>query len=167
MARSGINRALMWLRKTLEITEETDSPRVLSEILGPAVDVFGWERLAEAIGQVNTSGADVSTVSAPAVPEDVLRLVLEASVETTNAALAFHMWIDHLDDASNIFVGVMRPIAVPISAVIIRNAMTRQIIMKPGDQLTGRCTPATGVGETLAIRQRFVDLPIGEYIRGF
>ncbi len=157
----------MWLRKALQITETTDSPRVLSEILGPFVDVFGWERLNEAVGQVNTSGANVNTVSAPAVPNDVLRLVLEASVETNNTALAFTQWIDHLDFVSNVNVGVMRPVDIPISAIIIRSAMTRQIIMRPGDRLTGRCTPATGVGDTLAIRQRFVDLPIGEYIRGF
>jgi len=165
--RSGINRSLMWLRKVLQITEETDSPRVLSEIAQPIIDVFGWERLAQTTSQVNTSGANVNTVSSPAVPEDVLRLVLEASVETTESTLAFHMWIDHLNSADNVFVGVMRPVAVPISAIIIRNAMTRTIIQRPGDQLTGRCTPATGVGDTLAIRQTFVDLPIGEYIRGF
>ncbi len=157
----------MWLRKTLQITEATDSPRVLSEVLTPFIDVFGWERLGEAIGQVNTSGANVNTVSAPVVPDDVLRLVLEASVETTESTLAFHMWIDHLDDATNVTVGVMRPVAVPISAIIIRNGMERQIIQRPGDQLIGRCTPATGVGDTLSIRQRFVDLPIGEYVRGF
>ncbi len=165
--RSGINRALMWLRKTLEITEATDSPRVLSEILDPVVDVFGWERLNEAEGNIITSGANVNTISAQAVPADVLRLVLEASVETTESTLAFQMWIDHLDFVTNINVGVMRPIAVPISAIIIRNGMSRTLIMRPGDRLAGRCTPATGVGDTLTLRQRFVDLPIGEYIRSF
>jgi len=165
--RSGINRALMWLRKTLEITEETDSPRVLSEVLGPTLDVFGWERLNETTNLTTVSAVNQNQVIAPAVPADVLRLVLEANVETTESTLAFTMWIDHLDGDSNITVGVMRPIEVPISAIIIRCAMQRQIIMSPGDQLVGRASPASGVGDTLSIRQRFVDLPIGEYIRGF
>ncbi len=165
--RSGINRGLMWLRKTLQVTEETDSPRVLSEQLRPIIDVFGWERLNETTNLTTTSAVDQSTISAPAVPDDVLRLVLEANVETTESTLAFTMWIDHLDGDSNVTVGVMRPIDIPISAIIIRCAMQRQIIMSPGDRLVGRCTPASGAGDTLSIRQRFVDLPIGEYIRGF
>ncbi len=165
--RSGINRALMWLRKTLEITEETDSPRVLSEILGPTLDVFGWERLNETVSNVATSAVNQSTIAGPVVPADVLRLVLEANVETAESTLAFTMWIDHLDGDSNINVGVMRPIEIPISAISIRCAMTRQVIMSPGDVLSGRSSPATGVGDTLVLRQRFVDLPIGEYIRGF
>ncbi len=165
--RSGINRALMWLRKSLEITEATDSPRVLSEVLDPIVDVFGWERLNEATALVTTSGANVNTITSPAVPDDVLRLILEASVETTESTLAFHMWMDHLDFRTNVNVGVMRPVAVPISAIIIRNAMKGPLFLRSGDRLAGRCTPATGVGDSLTIRQRFVDLPIGEYVRGF
>lgn len=164
---SGITRSLMWLRKVLQITQKTDSPRVLSEVLDPIIDVFGWERLNETVNLTTTSAVNQSIVSAPAVPDDVLRLVLEANVETTESTLPFTMWIDHLDGDSNITVGVMRPIDIPISTIIIRCAMQRQIIMSPGDQLVGRSTPASGVGDTLSIRQRFVDLPIGEYIRGF
>lgn len=162
--RSGINRGLMWLRKVLEITEETDSPRVLSEELRPIVDVFGWERLNEAATNVATSGVNVNIISSAAVPDDTMRLVLEASVETANVALAFTLWIDHLDAQSNVNVGVMRPIQTAISAITIRAAMTRMIIMRPGDVLAGRSSPATGGVDTLVLRQRFVDLPIGEYI---
>ncbi len=165
--RSGINRALMWLRKTLEITEETDSPRVLSEVLGPAIDIFGWERLNEGTSRISTSAVNQNTITSTAVPADVLRLILEASVETTESTLAFTMWIDHLHDQTNVNVGVMRPIDIPISAIIIRSAMTRPVFMRPGDQLSGRCSPASGAGDTLSLRERFIDLPIGEYIRGF
>ncbi len=164
--RSGINRALMWLRKTLQITETTDSPRVLSEILAPSIDVFGWERLNETT-QLVTAGTNVNTVASPAVPADVLRLIVSASVETSNSVLAFHMWMDNLDFVSGTNIGVMRPIAVPISAIIIRNGFESRLFLRPGDVLAGRCTPSTGVGETLTLRQRFVDLPIGEYVRGF
>lgn len=160
-----IKRAFVWLRKALVITEKTTAPGALLNTIQTTLDVFGWERYDETTNRNTVSAANVNTVSSPAVPDDVLRLIIEASVETSNAALAFHMWMDKLDAASNINVGVMRPIAVPISAIVIRNALERPLILRPGDVLAGRCTPATGVGETLAIRQRFIDLPIGEYIR--
>ena len=162
-----IKRAFIWLRKALVITEKTTAPGALLDNIQSAIDVFGWERLQETTNRTTTSAVNQSTISSPAVPEDVLRLVLEANVETTNSALAFTLWIDHLDGDSNITVGVMRPIDIPISAIIIRCAMQRQVIMKPGDQLVGRSSPAVGVADTLSIRQRFIDLPIGEYIRGF
>lgn len=160
-----IKRAFVWLRKALVITEKTTAPGALRNDIQIALDVFGWERYDETTNRNNVSGANVNTIASPAVPADVLRLVIEASVETSNAVLPFHMWMDKLDAATNINVGVMRPIAVPISAIVIRNALDRPLILRPGDVLAGRCTPATGVGETLAIRQRFIDLPIGEYIR--
>jgi len=131
-----------------------------------ALDVFGWERFDETTQRVTASGANVNIVNSPAVPADVLRLVISASVETSNAVLAFQMWMDHFDSLSGTNIGVMRPIAVPISGgIIIRNALENRLLLRPGDVLAGRCTPNTGVGETLTIRQRFVDLPIGEYIR--
>jgi len=160
-----IKRAFIWLRKTLVITEKTTAPGELLDNIQSVIDVFGWERLDETVFLNTTSGANVNTVSSPAVPDDVLRLIVEANVETTNPLLPFTMWIDHRDGLSNVTVGVMRPIDIPLSAITIRCAMERWLVLRPGDLLIGRCTPATGVGETLALRQRFVDLPIGEYIR--
>ncbi len=160
-----IKRAFTWLRKALVITEKTTAPGALLDDIQILIDVFGWERYDQTTNLTNVSAADRNSVSSPPVPADVLRLVIEASVETTNAVLPFHMWMDKLDSLSNINVGVMRPIAVPASTIIIRNGMTHRLIMRPGDVLSGRCTPLTGLGETLSLRQRFVDLPIGEYIR--
>lgn len=160
-----IKRAFTWLRKTFVITEKTTAPGALLDDIQIIADVFGWERLNETVSNVATSAVNQSLISGPVVPDDVLRLVIEANVETAEATLPFTMWIDHLDGDSNINVGVMRPIQIPISAISIRCAMTRPVIMSPGDRLAGRSSPATGIGDTLVLRQRFVDLPIGEYIR--
>ena len=160
-----IKRAFIWLRKALVITEKTTAPGALLPDIQLMSDVFGWDRLNETTARATTSGANVNTIASPAVPADVMRFVLEANVETSNPLLAFTMWMDHLSAQENVNVGVMRPIDIPISAITIRCAMTRPLLMRPGDVLQGRCTPATGVGESLVIRQRFVDLPIGEYIR--
>jgi len=164
VAQQKIKRAITWIRRALEITERNEIPDSIAGEIVPSLDAFGWDRLNETVFQ-NTAGTNVSTVSGPAVPQDVLRVVLEASVETSNALLAFTMWIDHFDSRAGTSIGVMRPIISPISAIVIRNGMQRPlVIMRPGDQLRGRCTPATGAAETLTLRQKFVDLPVGEYI---
>ena len=94
--RSGINRALMWLRKTLQITEETDSPQILSELLRPTIDVFGWERLAERTTFFQaTAAAPAVNVNGPVTPDDVLRLVLHANVSHTDTGVAHLLWIDY------------------------------------------------------------------------
>lgn len=164
MARDKVKRAFVWMRKSLRIIDKTTLPGEIVGEIRPIIDLFGWERLNESTARITTSGANVNTITSTAVPADVLRLILEASVETSNTALAFTVWMDHLDDETNVNVGVMRPLDIPISGVSIRSAITRPVFMRPGDQLSGRCTPATGVGETLTLRERFVDLSIGEYI---
>ncbi len=163
MARSGINRGLMWLRKVLEVTEETDSPQVLSEVLGPSMDVFGWERLAD-VQTERRVGVNVDVIEGTVVPEGVLRLILAASVETNNGVLPFTLWIEHSDGTGAGAIGILRPIDIPISAVPIKSGVERIHVLAPGDRLRGRSSPASGVGSDLRISSRFIELPIGEYV---
>ena len=161
--RSGINRALMWLRKTLEITEETEAPQILSETLRPTIDVFGWDRLPGVTVESRLL-SNSNAVQSSTVPADVLRLVLEASVETNDTVQAFTYWVEHIDGDFAITTGLMRPIAIPISAVSIRAGIERIVVLRPGDRIQGRCSPATGVGLNIRINTRWVELPIGEYV---
>ena len=158
-----IKRAFTWLRKALVITEKTTAPGALLDDIQSVLDVFGWERLNETTN-LTTVAVNASTVNSPAVPEDVLRVIISANVETNDAGGPFTFWMDHLDGASNINVGVMRPITPPSSVISIRNAREGPyLVLRPTDVLAGRASPAI-VGN-LTLRQRFVDLPIGEYIR--
>ena len=75
-----IKRAFTWLRKALVITEKTTAPGALRDDIQIALDVFGWERYDETTNRNTVSGANVNSVSSPAVPQDVLRLIIEASV---------------------------------------------------------------------------------------
>ena len=75
------------------------------------------------------------------------------------------LWIDLL--TVNSF-----PVAIMPSRLIVGAAAGQQIrhgtpapfLMRPGDRLRGRASPATGVGIALTIRFLFIDLPVGEYI---
>ena len=166
MAVDKIKRAITWIRKSLQITEKTTQPGTVDGNIVPVLDTFGWERLGGEVTVRLTQGTNVNTISSAAVPADVLRVILEASVETDNGVLPFTMWIDHQDVEAGQPVGVMRPIDIPISALTIRCAMDRRyVVMRPGDTLIGRSSPATGAGQVLRLRERFIDLPIGEYVQ--
>ncbi len=161
--RSGINRALMWLRKSLEITEETDSPQTLSEILRPTIDVFGWERLA---ARTQFAAASVAApgiiVNGPVTPDGVLRLVLNASVRHTDTGVDHFIWIDlDMRGASAELVGITSPsVAVP---PLVDQSTDRWFTIAPTHRFRGRAELATIAG-ALTLSMTFIDLPIGEYV---
>lgn len=161
--KDKIKRAITWIRKSLDITERTNMPEGIMRNIKPTLDVFGWERVPDVVG-VALAGTNVSSQFSAVVPVDTARLVYSASVETTNNVLAFWLWIEHSVAASSILVGVMRPILTAAGTGLMRCGMDRTLIMAPGDRLVARANALVGVAETLAIRMRYVDLPIGEYV---
>ncbi len=161
--RSGINRALMWLRKTLEITEETDSPQILSELLRPTIDVFGWERLrGPTVHDTSGAGAPNTTVNGPVTPDDVLRLVLYASIVHTEAAVSRFLFIQkEMPAPSTAIVGITSPkIQLP---PLVNEGADRWIYLEPGSRLQG-VTDVALIAGALVLDINFIDLPIGEYI---
>ncbi len=168
--RSGINRALMWLRKTLEITEETQSPQVLSETLRPMIDVFGWERLTglnEADNAEGVEGADnTDIVVLTAVPDGIMRYVIYASMShndpATNLSLSMQVRLSAAIGALDI--GVAQSIK-NTSEQPLRASLDRNILLQPGEQLICRSQPAPAIGSALFIRYKFVDLDPGEYLQ--
>ncbi len=159
---SGINRGFMWLRKVLQITEETESPSVLSEIVRPTMDVFGWDRLAQVRVHDNSgAAAPASTVNAPITPNDVLRVVFHASVRHTDTGVDHLLWIDKLEASGGGLTGITTSnLAVPVG---VDQGTDRWIFLEPGTRLRGRADIALVAG-ALAIDLNFIDLPIGEYI---
>lgn len=158
-----IKRALTWIRKTLDITERTNMPEGIMRNIKPTLDVFGWERVPETVA-VALAGTNVSSQFSAIVPEETARLVYSASVETTNDVAAFWLWIEHSVAASAINVGLMRPILTAAGTGLMRCGMDRTLIMSPGDRLVARANTLVGAAETLSIRMRYIDLPIGEYV---
>ncbi len=162
--RSGINRSLMWLRKVLQITEETESPRVLSEIVQPAIDLFGWERLAPDLIFENTSVPNTNRVVSSTVPVDTFRLVIAASVEHADAAATNTLWIDHELTGVTTALGVLTPFAAVGGSISIRVGLQRWIFMRGGERLSARSAPPTAVGINLTLRTAHLVIDAGEYV---
>ncbi len=159
--RSGINRALMWLRKTLEITEETESPQVLSEKLQPVIDVFGWERLPEEQFNTATVAAPGIALASPATPTDILRVVYGASLEHTDTGVNHIAWLLKRRNPGALDVGLPTDRQdIDVGEFL---SMIGRTFLVEGDFIVAEVIGAPAAGQ-LTLRLNFIDLPIGEYI---
>jgi len=162
-----IKRAITWIRRALQITERTTAPGEVSGLILPTIDALGWERFENDVQSASSFGVNVTETTTPPVPEGILRLILDASIETTNDVIGFTLWIE-VEQPNELPIGIMRPFDTPISpGITIRGGIEKTLILSPGDVMNGRAAPQTGVGSDLVLRTRFIDLPIGEYVRGF
>jgi len=163
-----IRRAIIWIRKTLDITQKTTQPGSISGEIRPTLDVFGWERLSDSTAVQGLSASTDATTTAQGVvtPDDIMRYVIFAGVQHDElVGTDLNLWIDLL--TVNSF-----PVPILGSQLIVGAAAGQQIrhgtpapfLMRPGDRLRGRASPATGLGIALTIRFLFIDLPVGEYI---
>lgn len=168
MPRSGINRGFSWLRKVLQVTEETESPSTLGELVRPTMDVFGWERLAPFLVGAGpttdaTTGADATDiVILEAVPAGVMRYVLRASCshdDPGGLVLSMQVRSGGVDIALQKDSGVATQAALPF-----RLGLERCILMAPGEQLLCRSSAPPAALTSLFIRYHFVDIDFGEYI---
>lgn len=165
--RSGINRAFSWLKKSLQITEKTVAPDALSAVVVPSMDVFGWERIAEAQSQNLNGGLGSGTLPASLVPPDTIRVVLAASIETTDP-LALNLWFEQrVALGGGLDISLMLPFFAGAGTNGIRVGLPRApVLLAPSDTIVGRSLPVPAAGTRLILRWRFIDLPIGEYILG-
>ena len=157
--RSGINRALSWLKKSLEITEKTTAPDSLQADVRPIIDVFGWERHLEAQRFDLDGAATVASVLSPVTPQGIVRWYVAAAIESTDPA-SLTLWINRRVLPGNIDVGISTP-QVVVAAIPV--ALTRHVLLLPGETLVGRSEPAPAVATNLNLRAVFIDLPFGEY----
>ncbi len=162
MARSGINRGLMWLRKTLQITEETESPQVLSETLRPVIDVFGWDLPPIQNESVATAGVTVIT-RLPAVPEGESHLIFACDISHDDGVGSKDISIRYENEAGN-EVSVHSTVDNVVDSFLI--AMDRPILVRAGDRLIGRARSSIAAGSDFTIRAFFYVLQPGEYLAG-
>jgi len=163
--QSGINRAFSWLKKTLEITEKTVSPDALSPIVVPSMDVFGWERYFECRARNVNGVAAADNVFDSSVPVDTMRLIISASVQTSDNANALHLWFEHRVTNGGIDLAVSVPFLAPAGTAGMRvGGSDWPILLCPGDRLAGRSSPAPAAGQNISMRIRSVDLRVGEYM---
>ena len=161
-----IKKAIVWIRKTLEITERTTNPGTILGEIRPAIDILGWDRYSEIQSNV-VALANTDRVSSSIVPIDFMLFYLAISGETNDAVNAFTHWLEIFHAASGNTVAVTAPTTLPVSAAtIIRvGGLPKPVLAPPGDSMRARTAPATAGGVTLTIRSLFIDLPLGEYMK--
>ena len=163
MAIDKIKRNFVWLRRVLGIIDKTTLPGEIVGEVRPTMDIFGWDRLFGPT-EHDTSGvaAPATTVSGPVTPDDVLRVVLHASVVHTDTGVTHFLWIDKLMPIGGFIVGMPVPLAaVPVDVDVGTQSW---IFLEPGSTLRGRADTALVAG-ALVLDINFIDLPAGEYIR--
>jgi len=159
--RSGINRALMWLRKTLEITEETESPQVLSEKLRPIVDVFGWHRLEEEEFLTSTAAQPAVAVASATPAVGTLRLVLQASLEHSDTGVNHIAWLTKRRNPGPLDCGLPTD-RVDIDAGEFLSMVGHTYLIN-NDFVIAEMIGAPVAG-SMVLRLIAIDLPIGEYV---
>lgn len=137
-------------------------PREIDDKISPVFDAYGWERCVDARGRV-FSGVNVDFVQSTSVPAGRLQYIFDISVSTTNNVLAFTVSLDQAV-AGSVFVGLIPPMLLPVGTAGQRFGAGRSVVMGPFDNLVFRTSALVGIGETLEMRYRFVEIPFGEYI---
>lgn len=135
-------------------------PDTVLQTIQPTFELCDWSSYRDT--QFNAaSQVNVATVNGPVVPENTMRLVLHASVGDVllvgNDRL---LWISRIRTATGF--GVSAALFVPTAILISRTGFNKPLIMLPGDNLAARSEPGAGVGDTLQLRQAFIDFPIDE-----
>ncbi len=162
MARDKVKRAFVWIRKSLRIIDRTTLP---GEILGeirPTLDTFGWERYdtePQAEGITGALGSD--NIQLATVPDGVLRYYMNVSTgHNDTVAITLDQCVQVVTDGQTVAIAPFASVPVlPVSSGIIR-----AIILRPGEFLRARSTPAPGGAFTMQITASFIDLEPGEYI---
>jgi len=156
--RGGINRALTWIKKTLEITEVSNVPAAVLDDVNATLDLFGWERLPQAqILQVSNPLANFANSAVG--PDDVTRLILAASARHSDI-INHELWVEKNPAGGVVRVALNAPVNV---AAETDAGITRPTFLNPGDFLRARTEAAVGAG-SVVITIYFIDLPIGEYM---
>ncbi len=165
--RSGINRAFSWLKRSLQITEPTDSPDRLSPLVQPSMDLFGWERLPQQEATTFLGALAADSVETLQVPDGIFRLVVNASLTHDDPLIGGTLWFEHrVDRGGALAVGLYQgvPAALLLGGITIKCGLGRMLLMSPGDRLIGRSFPAPGAAEQISMIVSSVDISEGEYV---
>lgn len=157
MADFPLRRAILWIRKVLEINVKTDVPESVSNEVVPKIDLFGWDRYSELEFETITSGIGASQVNFPLVPEGVNHLYVFGSARV-NIAGPTNLWVGIFNAAGG--TGI-----TPSRSVINgeRVSIQRPVLAPPGFALQGRSDAAV-VGGNIVLEAFRIVLPPGEYV---
>jgi len=170
MAEDKIKRAFVWLRQSLRIVDRTTLPGTILGEVRPTLDTFGWDRLSPSPSGVgngprslNSNGALASATAAMvAVPDGVMRYIINASIQTDDPALVAFMRFEVVKDG--IAIAAQEPFFINANGANVRIGLNRHLLLEPGDVLQAVSSVAPAAGQRNSIRARFVEIDFGEYV---
>ncbi len=169
-----INKSLDWLAKTLGRSvkpgEEDALPSFIQDGIVAQADVLGWERYSERQTSQVIGAATVDRADSLPTPNNVARLVTEASgVHGDTATL--HALMIQLVTRRNVTSGTPPSVLTLNTSLIeilngIEVPITRRVLLLPGDFLRIRSNTVLGATFVMALNVAFIDIEIGEYTLG-
>jgi len=170
MASDRVKRAFIWMRTAMRIIDKTTLPGEIAGEIRPTIDTFGWDRLnpessgpGEGPQSININGALANTTAAmAAVPDGVMRYIINASCQTDDPALVAFLRMEVVK--GGIAIAAQEPFFINANGANVRIGMNRHLLLETGDVLQCVSSVAPAAGQRNAIRARFVDIDFGEYI---
>ncbi len=169
-----INKSLEWLAKSLGRSikpGESDAlPSFVEDGIGAQVDVLGWERYSERQTSQVIGAATVDRADSLPTPNNVARLVTEAS-GVHGDTVTQHALMIQLVTRRNVTSGTPPSVLTLNTSLIellngIELPITRRVLLLPGDFLRIRSNTVLGATFVMALNVAFIDIEIGEYTLG-
>jgi len=156
---------LTWVRRTFPPRGARGMPSTLDEIVSPTVDVLGSLRLEEVEFRLVLGTLSLNSVEAEVVPSTDVFLVLGFSLthdDTSSRTLELKI----LDKTGAFTVGLPADTSNALALGPSRNVNCTlpRFYLGPGERLRGEAN-AMGAGKQMALRFRFIRLPLGELVR--
>ncbi len=159
-----IERAIRWMAKSLTANRDAlPFPRGMTDQINPVIDIFGSQRIAEhQVETVQGALAGIEVFHGP-VPADRIRFYLSNSYEHDDPI------------ARRILPGRIIPTDAGFPFAAMRDGLltnpgisfaVRDFIIGPGAFAATRAN-LMGAGARLTMTVVWVEMPLGEYVRGF
>jgi len=161
-----IKRAILWIRKTLEITERTNVPEAIENVIRPTLDVLGWQRLSETISVGFSAAAPAAVVQVTtAVPEGIFRYIVKCSGHHSDAGVTHEVWLSKRGEPKSVV-----DVGIPLDRQSIQDSEFSSMIGSTfllAEEILFFRTRSALVAGNLSLELEVIDIPIGEYIAPF
>jgi len=158
-----VKRSILWLRRTLRITEKTTLPGEISGQIRPTLDALGWELVQETEHvAVNVLGPGSSLTLFPVVPANEAHLYFAATGHHSDGGGSHSLMLNILSAAS-LVTGLIPTTSV---ASLDTVAIQRPILIPAGATLRLTSQDAIPALTSFFLTGEFIRLNAGEYVPG-
>ncbi len=163
MAREfPLRRAILWIRRVLEINVKTDVPESVTNTVTPSLDLFGWDLLRSFERNVVQAAGPTLAIALPLVPAGEAHWYMFCDISHNDAANPHDINIQYRATGSQ---DVSITSGESLASEVIQ-AFTRPTLVLAGDRLLGVSQDNIPAGSTFTMRGKFLRMQIGEYVPG-